>query len=472
MNIFKMIHISLIFLLTLSIAISILSCSEDENIIQKPVTDKNGLVPVQARGEGPGDAWQIAWIRVDTSTLQETLTSEHIYDYDILEKQDILAVKVLNQNGRAVPNARVEWTLLRSPNMVGYFIETDDPGFQKAAPQIKVDNTFAITFTNEKGGKTKEMKFKCPTVVSRDGEQEPFSIDVGKEGETWVVVTSPRKGLTDIVAYCPNIVAEYENGDENPNPHKIFATKIWNCYDWNFPPSRVNNCKDLDHTFTTKIFNHLDENMGIDGIGVRYTIQNPQGSFFVGDGTEIWVPSDINGEASVTLQATKITPEPIKILVEILLRDGDGIYADREIIAGCAIVTKKWGIETLKVTTPNPCVLCLEDAGAISRSFKVTNLGDVIAEGVELTIDYPEGITVVDTDEGMDDGDKITWDIGTLHPVDPDDPDDNSGKSPTFAASSGGTYFFTVTAQSKCAVAKPKTWTVTVIDIGVECLKR
>jgi uncharacterized GH25 family protein len=231
-------------LLMLSMVIGILSCGEDEENISQPVPNPGLIKPTaQELTEEPGDAWQIAWILVDKETMKKTLSAEHIYDYDVLERQNVFAVKVLDKNGLPVPNARVEWTLLDSPQMVGDIIETDDPGFQqKAAPQLKVDNKFAFTFTNAPGDRTKEMEFRCPTIISDDGTQEPTMVDVGEEGETWMVITSARKGLTDIVAYSPDIVAEDEEGNKNPNPHKVFATKVWDCYDWIFPIHAINDC--------------------------------------------------------------------------------------------------------------------------------------------------------------------------------------------------------------------------------------
>ncbi len=415
----------------------------------KPVTDK------QDEGEVPGDAWQIAWVRVDKATFQEVLSTEHIYDYDILEKQDILAVKVLDQKGLAVPNARVEWTLLGSNNAVGDIIETDDPGFAapqiNAAPQIKVDNKFAITFTNKEGERTREMAFKCPSTVSPNGTPVPTVINVGKEGETWIVITAARIGATDIAAYCPDIVAK------SPNPHKIFATNIWNRYDWKFPSHGVNDCETLEHRFTTKIFNYPDENdPWEDGVDVRYTILNPQGSTFVGDGIKTVVPSDSNGEASATLQVQKPPANPIKVLVEILLKEGDKELGT----AGCAIVTKEWQVEELDVTTPPSDPLCLTDISG--NFFQVTNQGPPPAGNVTLTVDYPAGITVVNTDGGTDDGDKITWGIGTLPPG-----ATSRQFTPDFTASGGGVYSFRAEAESRCA-AKTVEWPVNVEDFDVE----
>lgn len=456
-----------------SMVIGIMSCGEDEeNISQKPTPNPGLIKPTtQVAADEPGDAWQIVWVRVDPVTGQETYISEHIYIYDILKQQDILAVKVLDKEGNPVPNARVEWTLLDSPHMVGDIIETDDPGFQKAAPQIKVDNKFAFTFTNAEGDRTREMEFKCPAEVSHvEGSdysmKKPTSINVGKEGETWIVITAARRGLTDIAAYCPDIVAEAPS-------HKIFATKVWDCYDWEFPNTEIpNDCETIEHTFTTRIFNHLTGNPQ-PGIDVRYTILNPKlDTIIAGNGTQTVVTSDLNGEVAVTIEAPTTYPrvDPMKVLVEILFRDDMDICDGREFVIGCATVTKWWEVETLRVTVSGELISCLENADNLTGTFSVTNLGppdaeDVIADNVTLTVDYPqeEEITVVDTDGGTNDGDKITWNIGTLPSG------DTASRNPIFAASSGGVYTFTATTESKCTAAGPVTWTVKIIAITATC---
>jgi uncharacterized repeat protein (TIGR01451 family) len=449
-----------------SMLIGILSCGEDEeNIAQKSVPNPGLIKPTaQELEEEPGDAWQIAWILVDKSTTEKMLTSEHIYDYDVIERQNIFAVKVLDKNGNPVPNARVEWTLLDSPQMVGDIIETDDPGFQQqAAPQLKVDNKFAFTFTNAPGDRTREMEFRCPTIISDDGTQEPTVIAVGEEGETWVVITTARKGLTDIAAYCPDIVAADEEGNKNPNPHKVFATKVWDCYDWVFPTHAVNDCEETEHTFTTRIFNYLTK-VGMEGIDVRYTILNPQGSTFVDDGIQTVIPSDSNGQATVTLQAPAeaIPAVPIEVLVEILLRDDMDICDGREFVIGCAKLQKRWEVDVLELIPSESQIVCLDNADNITGDFSVMNVGTPASSDVNLIVDYPAGITVVDADGGTDDGDTVTWDIGVLAS------NDTVTKSPRFAAGEGGVYNFTATTASKCASAEA-TWTVTIIDVTASC---
>jgi len=451
-----------------SMVIGIMSCGEDEeNISQKPTPNPGLIKPTtQVAADEPGDAWQIVWVRVDPVTGQETYISEHLYIYDILKKQDILAVKVLDKEGNPVPNARVEWTLLDSPHMVGDIIETDDPGFQKAAPQIKVDNKFAFTFTNATGDRTREMEFKCPAEVSHvEGSdysmKEPTIINVGKEGETWIVITAARRGITDIAAYCPDIVAEAPS-------HKIFATKVWDCYDWEFPNTEiVNDCEIIEHEFKTRIFNHLTGNPQ-PGIDVRYTILNPKSdTILVGNGTKTVVTSDLNGEVAVTIEAPTTYPpeDPMKVLVEILFRDDMDICDGREFVIGCATVTKWWDIETLTVTPPDELISCLENADNLTGTFSVKNEGPPSAEEVMLTVDYPQeqGITVVNTDGGTDDGNMIAWDIGILPAG------DTASRNPIFAASNSGVYdFIEVKAESKCT-EDMDTWTVKVIEITATC---
>jgi uncharacterized repeat protein (TIGR01451 family) len=229
----------------------------------------------------------------------------------------------------------------------------------------------------------------------------------------------------------------------------------------------VNDCEIIEHEFRTRIFNHLTGNPQ-PGMDVRYTVLNPKSDTMIaGNDTQAVVTSDLNGEVAVTVEAPTTYPcdDPMKVLVEILFRDDMDICDGREFVIGCATVTKCWDIETLTITPPNDLISCLESADNLTGTFSVTNLGPPNAEDVTLTVDYPQeqGITVVNTDGGTDDGDKITWDIGILQPGD-------ASGNPTFAASSGGAYTFTAATGSKCTAAGPVTWTVRVIEVTATCL--
>jgi hypothetical protein len=115
-----------------SMVIGIMSCGEDEeNISQNPTSNPGLIEPTTQVEPEPGDdtPWEIVWVRIDPATGQETYISEHIYTYDILEQQNILAAKVLDKEGRPVPNAEssghflthLTWLAILSKRMTQVF---------------------------------------------------------------------------------------------------------------------------------------------------------------------------------------------------------------------------------------------------------------------------------------------------------------------------------------------------------------
>ncbi|MBC8232474.1 hypothetical protein H8E77_23235, partial [bacterium] len=149
-----------------------------------------------------------------------------------------------------VPNVRVDWVLNRWCDAVGDIIETDDTGFEVApafkadgalAPQIKINNLFAVTFTNS----------KRETLEGRRKDGGNVAIDVG---ETWINIISNREGETEITAFCPAI---------NDQKRRIIsAVTKWIDLDWKFPSdeeTEVIEGKISQRTIVTKLSRVGDE---------------------------------------------------------------------------------------------------------------------------------------------------------------------------------------------------------------------
>ena len=162
-------------------------------------------------------------------------------DCNIIFTQHLWVVEVLDSAGNLVSGVRVEWSLNQAGGGVivtdptgaqifvrgttGVIVDTDDPFLDPVqaesaktvgavTPQFKVDNTHAVTYTND-----------SDQVVDFNGE----NVTVGV-GRTWIIVTSPIEGFTDVVAFSPDLVRSSEcvtSVDDSSCPDKDFAIKRW-----------------------------------------------------------------------------------------------------------------------------------------------------------------------------------------------------------------------------------------------------
>lgn len=415
MNTLKYIRFSSI-LLALAMVISILSCGEDEENPPENFADVTIGNPVEVETQPaqnqPGSPDKIRWVKFNKDGTRTML--KEFEDYQRIKGQNTFVVRVTDANDVPVPNIRVEWILNRWPDAVGDIVETDDPGFVaapadvdmgnekgNAAPQIKVNNTFAITFTNSEPETIK--------VEGRDGTYRDLNLDIG---ETWITITSTDEGETKITAFCPAIPAEKE--------HKIFAVKHWTCINLTPPtstPTCINYRPAPDDTANTEtlvsIINSACDGNPMPGKRVRYTIQ-PVGPDAVWDenNDKIYeVISDGNGEARATIKLDPLPgPDPVidpnAITVEVL--DDNNMPDAREDIS------KDWGSAFLAIEMPLPVGSGPGGAfGAcdeVKFDITVENTGECDAGNVMVNLEYPaEAFDLVPPA-------KLPTSVGTLSP--------------------------------------------------------
>lgn len=455
MKLFEEINsLSVLLMVVIVINVFIFGCGEDE---EGPVEVMNLLKDsVSINPEESGPPVQIVWTKINEDGSHEEL--KEFEAFGKIKHRSTFIVRILDANGDPVPDERVEWTLNTWPDEVGDIVDTDDPGHRnipevQAAPQIKVDNKFAITFTNSENS--------IPSQLKGMGENGEIVI---RKGETWISINSTREGGTGVSAFATAIP---RNGE---HPYEIFGVTHWVDLDWIFPESAINPINFCEvkneHTFVTKLRRISKPSEVVSGVKVRYSILSGSDAIWQNGGKVIEVMSDENGEAKAAIELIHIEGGENQILVEILPRNDMEIFTDKEFVIASTTVTKKWAweLEELYLTTPENAVFCLEYANIITGIFSVKNDGLPSAKNVRLIVDYPVGITVVDTNGGSNNGDKITWNIGMLAP------NATVSSTPIFAAGNGGVYTFTAIAESECVVAEPVTWTVKIIELIANCL--
>jgi uncharacterized repeat protein (TIGR01451 family) len=161
-------------------------------------------------------------------------------DCNIIRTQHMFIVEVLDAEGNHVSGVKLQWDLNTSengtvtiecpdlvddlagcgvptvPGNTGTIVDSDDPDLDPTtarsglAPSFNVDSRQAVTFTNDG---TDQVSFGGTTV--------PVPV-----GHSWIIVTSPVEGQTDLIVSSPDIS---RTGD--PDADKVFAIKRW--VNWN-----------------------------------------------------------------------------------------------------------------------------------------------------------------------------------------------------------------------------------------------
>ncbi|MDX1624634.1 MAG: carboxypeptidase-like regulatory domain-containing protein, partial [Gemmatimonadota bacterium] len=162
-------------------------------------------------------------------------------DCNIIRTQHMFIAEVTNEEGTPVSGVKVQWDLNISengtvtiecndnlaellgqeagcgvttvPGNTGSVVDSDDPDLDPGtARSFNVTTRKAVTFTNDND---QDVSFNGETVT------------VGA-GQTWIVITSPVEGQTDVIAATPDIPAAADCANNSPGAcDKEFAIKRW-----------------------------------------------------------------------------------------------------------------------------------------------------------------------------------------------------------------------------------------------------
>ena len=383
-----------ILLLMVAIVISFFGCGEDEDEMPMEPTSSNsgGVIvdPVESGTETSAEV--IVWVEIDDNGehIEKPYSDEdmkRIDFFDQVQDQDVIIAKVKDKpgpDGVGLSGKRVEWILNTRPGAVGDIVETDDPGHQvNAAPQIKVDNKFAFTFTSEGEEKPKQLEGMGP-----DGMDITL-----EEGETWIIITSIAKGDTDITAFAPEIPRK--------KTHKIFAVKHWTDIKLEPPDTEltcINYCDPTpvganEEIWVSTITSVLN-GMALKDKRVEYTIEdNELDAIWVESGTTTFEDvSDNEGKVSATIKATPpLNPfqEIRQNTITIKVIDGADVLAAKKTIE------KEWASEFLTID-----MICPEGTGSggvfgacdeVPLDITVVNEGKCDAT-VNVDLEYPSDV--------------------------------------------------------------------------------
>jgi len=165
--------------------------------------------------------------------------SDPSIDCNIIRSQHMYIAEVEDADGHAVSGVKVQWDLNIStvgvcsilfgdnifrcddfiPGNTGSIVDSDDPDLDPATarsgltPAFNVDTRKAVTFTNDND-----------QTIAFNGQ----NVSVGT-GQTWIIITSPVEGITDVIAATPDIpINDPECANNSGDPcDKEFAIKRW-----------------------------------------------------------------------------------------------------------------------------------------------------------------------------------------------------------------------------------------------------
>jgi uncharacterized repeat protein (TIGR01451 family) len=166
--------------------------------------------------------------------------SDPSIDCNIIRSQHMFIAEVEDGTGTPVSGVKVQWDLNIStvgqctaafflnnaircndfiPGNTGSIVDSDDPDLDPATarsglnPAFNVDTRKAVTFTNDND-----------QTIAFNGQ----NVSVGT-GQTWIIITSPVEGITDVIAATPDIpINDPECANASGDPcDKEFAIKRW-----------------------------------------------------------------------------------------------------------------------------------------------------------------------------------------------------------------------------------------------------
>jgi uncharacterized repeat protein (TIGR01451 family) len=301
--------------------------------------------------------------------------------------QHVLIATVLDGNGQARRDRRVEWML----EGVGNIIEVDESGLMPGRG-YKVNNQYAVSYTD------------CKEHTISRGNGNPNDDFVIHPGQTWCVISSAVEGDSHVTVYAPEI--------HNWDNHKVFVTKHWVDADWIFPKPAVNRAG-TTHIFTTTICRHTDH-QPLANYRVRYRILDGPPGFFLPDRTqEAVATSDLSGHASVTLAQVAPAMGVNRIGVEVIRPPDPSLPSGSGIVIGRGETTKEWQAPQVSLAKAGPATAVVGQE--VPYTITVTNTGQVETRALTVQDIIPESLQFVRAQPTpMIEGAQLLWTLGEL----------------------------------------------------------
>ncbi len=309
----------------------------------------------------------------------------------------VLVASVVGRDGYTSTNERVEWTV--APGSAGQIVQVGQGTYcdwivlDFLRPR-KVNSTWAVGKTSRKY-----------TRLTRESEAEGDDVLV-QAGQTWVSVTCPTEGTSQVTAYAPSVFGW--------DRHRATATIHWVDAQWTFP-AVSHNPAGSRHLLTTTVHRHSDLSP-LAGWIVRYEIAGGPAAGFAPDGSQaVEVAVNELGQASVEMLQAQPAPGTNVINVQIIRPAELSGPGGKRLVVARGSTTKTWSAPQLAVRKSGPAAVA---AGATFRyTIEVSNPGDQPADAVVVADRIPDGAALVGTNPAAQvSAGLLQWQLGQLGP--------------------------------------------------------
>lgn len=308
----------------------------------------------------------------------------------------VVTAGLCGPSGYYLTRQPLEWML--APDGVGQIVQVGK----------ETDNSFASYFrgTPHKVGPNYVRAHTSTTrqIITR-GTASPLDDLALEKGQSWISVTSPTEGTTNITVWAP--------AEGNWEKRRQTATILWVDAKWKYPaPAIVRSGAGGRHVLTTKITR--GNGAPIDNFLVEYEVLEGPEAGFGATGEKIFpnVPHTGGGNYSAELVSKSGQSGVTTIMVRIYRPEAGNF---RKMLVGQGLTSVTWSSPGLHVQATGPEVIPL--GGTLNYQVKVYNSGDVAARDVKLSFTPPSGVTFLNaTPSPGAFGQMLQWRLGDLQP--------------------------------------------------------
>jgi uncharacterized repeat protein (TIGR01451 family) len=306
----------------------------------------------------------------------------------------VLAAGLCCPNGYYVMRQPLEWMLAQDG--VGQIVAVG-----KESPR---DVSLLIRDTPQKLA-TNYARAHTSTIsqVLDRGTASPIDDVYLNRGQSWISITSPTEGASHVVVWAPK--------ENNWDRRKATATIYWVDSAWRFPPA-VTARAGARQTLTTLVTR--SNGQPVSGWLVHYDVlEGPPAAFSNRGETSIDARTDAAGRATVELLPRSVDPGITAVRVQIIR---PATSADQpQMIIGQGTTSVQWTTPGLSIRAMGTSAVMAD--GAIGYRVEVTNNGDLLTRGVELSYAPPPGVTVLNSNPAAQIfGQRFQWRLGDLAP--------------------------------------------------------
>jgi uncharacterized repeat protein (TIGR01451 family) len=305
----------------------------------------------------------------------------------------VLAAGICSPDGYYVTRQPLEWMLAQ-----------DGVGQIVAVGHESPHNTSYLLRNSPQKLATNYVRAHTSTIsqVLNRGTPNPADDVYLHKGQSWISVTSPTEGTTNVVVWAPK--------EQNWDRRKATAVIQWVNAGWRLPPNATSRAGQACPLMTT-----VSRASGepVSGWIVRYEVIDGPPAGFNRGAPAVEVRTDAAGRAVAQLLPASAEPGITTVRVQIV---SPAQRNDQpQMVVGQGVSAVHWTIPGLTVRAMGTSAALAD--GAVAYRVEVTNGGDLVTHDAALSYTPPTGVTVLNsTPAGQPFGQRLVWRLGDLPP--------------------------------------------------------